>query len=363
MTDTTNPQQADRRERYAQALGDADIYALIERRDDRYRFADAAMTVADAEQADLRTHVEQVEDLLRLAHETSNRSEAERARAHDRSLTLQAELASIRDLLRTENARANAAIDRETTGEEAEEEQRLALSQALGLGTGAPWETIRDRAAELAALPAPVDRAAIERVRSVLEFEAVVGRSALDYRGLIATALMADAASGPGGVAGETQQDEGTTADKAAALGLTDIEYRAQSHAAAVATIRAAIPGMYAHVGFRLEDVLNEGGETQQDETCGRTWSTSGDEYPPCTRPVDHREAYCRSADGQSHFIGAADEQPAAVSQPDGKAATSCSARPCNEAADELCDNHARIKYHAEDEHAFCDPDCTEDPS
>jgi hypothetical protein len=61
-------------------------------------------------------------------------------------------------------------------------------------------------------------------------------------------------------------------------------------------------------------------GETGQGETCGRTWSIGGDEYPPCARPVDHWEAYCRSADGQSHFIGAADEQPAAVSQPDGEA-------------------------------------------
>ncbi|MER5694897.1 hypothetical protein ACWDBO_31305 [Streptomyces mirabilis] len=46
--------------------------------------------------------------------------------------------------------------------------------------------------------PRPADRAtptaeaAVERVRSVLESEAVVGRSALDYRGLITSALMAD---------------------------------------------------------------------------------------------------------------------------------------------------------------------------
>jgi hypothetical protein len=53
--------------------------------------------------------------------------------------------------------------------------------------------------------------------------------------------------------------------------------------------------------------------------------------------------------------------EPAAVSQPDGEAATSCSARPCNAAADELCDNHARIRYHAEGEHAFCKPGCTEE--
>ncbi|MCL8016889.1 hypothetical protein [Streptomyces sp. AS02] len=45
-------------------------------------------------------------------------------------------------------------------------------------------------AAVLAVLP-PADRAAVERVRAVLETEAVVGRSALEYRGLILAALMA----------------------------------------------------------------------------------------------------------------------------------------------------------------------------
>lgn len=41
------------------------------------------------------------------------------------------------------------------------------------------------------------DRAAVERIRAVLETEAVVGRSALEYRGLIASALMADEAQQP----------------------------------------------------------------------------------------------------------------------------------------------------------------------
>ena len=40
-----------------------------------------------------------------------------------------------------------------------------------------------------------------------------------------------------------------------------------------------------------------------------------------------------------------------------------CSARPCNPAADELCDNHARIKYHGDGEHAFCEPGCGEEPT
>jgi hypothetical protein len=73
------------------------------------------------------------------------------ARLHDQLLTQQAELAQLRGLLRTENGRANSAIDRETTTEEAGEAYRLAVSAALRLGTGATWEAIRDRAEDLTA--------------------------------------------------------------------------------------------------------------------------------------------------------------------------------------------------------------------
>jgi hypothetical protein len=48
--------------------------------------------------------------------------------------------------------------------------------------------------AHAAAAPS-TDQAALDRIRVVLETEAVVGRSALEYRGLIASALMADAAA------------------------------------------------------------------------------------------------------------------------------------------------------------------------
>ncbi|MEV3996706.1 hypothetical protein AB0K62_13650 [Streptomyces halstedii] len=50
------------------------------------------------------------------------------------------------------------------------ETHRLALSEALGLGTGAPWDAIRDRAAELAAAPpAPADRATVrDRIRQAI---------------------------------------------------------------------------------------------------------------------------------------------------------------------------------------------------
>ena len=46
----------------------------------------------------------------------------------------------------------------EVTAAARAEANRLALSEALGLGTGAPWAAIRERVAVLAVLPPPVDR-------------------------------------------------------------------------------------------------------------------------------------------------------------------------------------------------------------
>ncbi|WP_432124034.1 hypothetical protein [Streptomyces sp. C10-9-1] len=51
------PVDPERRARYAAALRTADTYAQLERRDDRRRFADAVMAVADTEQAALRTEL------------------------------------------------------------------------------------------------------------------------------------------------------------------------------------------------------------------------------------------------------------------------------------------------------------------
>jgi hypothetical protein len=36
---------------------------------------------------------------------------------------------------------------------------------------------------------------------------------------------------------------------------------------------------------------------------CGRTQSVTGETYRPCARPAGHREAYCRSADGNAYFL------------------------------------------------------------
>jgi hypothetical protein len=97
------------------------------------------------------------------------------ARLHDQLLTQQAELAHLRGLLRTENGRANSAIDRETTTEEAGEAYRLAVSAALRLGTGATWEAIRDRAEDLTA---EVEELTEARVRQ-MEVAAAVDRAAV----------------------------------------------------------------------------------------------------------------------------------------------------------------------------------------
>ncbi|CAL9647410.1 hypothetical protein [Streptomyces sp. enrichment culture] len=47
------------------------------------------------------------------------------------------------------------------------EAHRLALSEALGLGTGAPWDAIRDRAAELAAIEPSVDTVANRAAQAI----------------------------------------------------------------------------------------------------------------------------------------------------------------------------------------------------
>ncbi|MFF9271108.1 hypothetical protein [Streptomyces rochei] len=44
----------------------------------------------------------------------------------------------------------------------------------------------------------------------------------------------------------------------------------------------------------------------EQPAPCGRNRSIHGNPYPPCALPAGHPEAYCRSADGNSYFLGRA---------------------------------------------------------
>jgi hypothetical protein len=61
MTDTTNPQQAERRDRYAAAIRETDGWVL----DGGQHMIDAVMAVADAEQAELRTRITELESSCR----------------------------------------------------------------------------------------------------------------------------------------------------------------------------------------------------------------------------------------------------------------------------------------------------------
>lgn len=60
-----------------------------------------------------------------------------------------------------------------------------------------------------------------------------------------------------GGPCPLTTGEPTTTADKAAALGMTPTEYRAHSHQAAVEQIRAAAGGLLAETGLRVMDALD----------------------------------------------------------------------------------------------------------
>jgi len=51
----------------------------------------------------------------------------------------------------------------------------------------------------------------------------------------------------------------------------------------------------------------------KQPEVCGRTRDIGGTEYPPCARRPKHREAYCRTADGNAYFLAVDADQPGAV--------------------------------------------------
>ncbi|MGC5531606.1 hypothetical protein [Streptomyces sp. SR-10] len=110
---------ADRRARYAAATRETDGWVL----DDGRHMIDAVMAVADTE----------VVQAMRAMHDTK---------------------------------------------EEERQAHRLALSEALGLGTGAPWDAIRDRAAELAAVP-PAPAVPLPKVWTVwVEDESTLGHCA-----------------------------------------------------------------------------------------------------------------------------------------------------------------------------------------
>lgn len=55
---------------------------------------------------------------------------------------------------------------------------------------------------------------------------------------------------------------------------------------------------------LRLLLILDDG--RRNGPYCGKTLSVDGHTYPPCARPADHIEAYCRDATRNAYFIAPA---------------------------------------------------------
>ncbi|MEW2164363.1 hypothetical protein AB0912_15425 [Streptomyces sp. NPDC007084] len=185
MTETT---PAERRNRYDAAIRETEGWVL----DDGQHMLDAVIAVADAEQAELRTANERMRHELEVMYggafdtlpatapasaptdQVVEEADADTVtrRATQVITSMGADIRSLtgeRDRYRSawcsarERAQAHGegilrvVGDREEyrkwlrQAEAAAEAYRLALSQALGLGTGANWEAIRDRSRDLVA--------------------------------------------------------------------------------------------------------------------------------------------------------------------------------------------------------------------
>ncbi|WP_405747729.1 hypothetical protein [Streptomyces canus] len=206
-----------------------------------------------------------------------NNPPTDTARLHDEILSLKAELAQVRDLLRAENRRADAAIDREETAEEAaleaereRDQLRAAASAVVAVAVPPTGQTaLRDRIAEalyandhpghlvalnetgmgpayresadavLAVMPPPADRSAVltevaDFVRGLLLTRTLVTTTSLEAE----LRRLADEAQ---------QQPEAETALKRAHVALAEQAGRDQ---AALARVRQLHDSLNTETGF-----------------------------------------------------------------------------------------------------------------
>ncbi|MEI5100340.1 hypothetical protein RB200_19655 [Streptomyces sp. PmtG] len=128
------------------------------------------MTVADAEQTGLRTRIAQVEELLSIAHQTSNTAEDARAAAEARVAELEQQAAAVQPSADRADLRdriAEALIAWTYRGKDPEH--------------GGILETVRANAysraaAVLAVLPPPADRAAVLN-KAAARYEAMLAKA------------------------------------------------------------------------------------------------------------------------------------------------------------------------------------------
>ncbi|MFE7077893.1 hypothetical protein ACFU96_48250 [Streptomyces sp. NPDC057620] len=322
-------------------------------------------------------------------------TDPETARLHDEILTGRAEIAQLRDLLGKEGKRADDAIDRETTAEQAAEEAqegarraleqrqqmageryalqeerdrlrervadyenritwhttcascarildssiqateqteayRLALSEALGLGNGAPWDAIQGRASELAVLaapvvpPAPTSRTACvcgqPSTPDVFHRQDGPCYQITPVHRMAATALArVDAHSWADGVPLEEQAVW-------------------QDYLLRAAAVLAVLPNAVEAAAPAAAEERPTSGTCPH---CKRWYVTSEPGAHERTCPVK----------------AATEEQP--------ESETPCGPTPdaCDGEAGEPCANHEREAAHAEGEHCFCGPECQQPKS
>ncbi|MET4670774.1 hypothetical protein [Streptomyces sp. PvR018] len=141
-------------------------------------------------------------------------------------------------------------------------EQILALERSLDeVRRQLGQEILRAGEAEAAlnaAPPAPADRAAIEALAAEWEKRGEYGDSSITDRARELRAVLA-------GEAAAGVQPPTTTADRAAALGMTPTEYRQHSHTTAVQQIQAAAQGLFAGTAIRVADALKEPDENEAE--------------------------------------------------------------------------------------------------
>ncbi|MEU0160165.1 hypothetical protein ABZ154_15325 [Streptomyces sp. NPDC006261] len=136
-------------------------------------------------------------------------------------------------------------------------------------GMGAAWHLKACTWLATAAPPAPADRAALEALAAEWERRGEYGDSSITDRARELRAVLAgEAAAGA---------QHPTTADKAAALGMTPTEYRQHSHDAAVQQVRDAARGLFAGTAIRVWDAL------EQTTAAGAQQTTESDSYEAVT--------------------------------------------------------------------------------
>lgn len=307
MTDTNA--HTDRRNRYDAAIREAEGWVL----DGGQRMLDAVIAVADAEQDELRRALAQAAATVPASAPTDQAAPCVCGEPTADDTVHRTDGPCFADNRVRVIALAIARVDAGKWGTEVPLEDHPFWQAYLAYA-----------AAVLAVLPAPADRAALLR-ETADAYDAIINKSTgkeADPRywsGVhdVAVGLraMADAVpvSGPGGAADETRAEP---VDRAA------IEAAALRNAA----------DRYATLADQNEAYDREHGDL--DEAARIQHGTVRDVAIGLRRMADEAQQ-----------------------------STSCSARPCNPAADELCDAHAQIRYHAEGEHAFCGPECTEEPS